>query len=253
MRFSSLLFCVLFMSCSFSSLATATLEVKEGKTTDEKRHASFLKSSKSIFSVVELINETFKMSEPLTLLFGSEDGPLYDPEVNQIHIPYAFISDIESLYQSNKAAESLIDLNQFKEDVLIHTLFHELGHALIANYDLPVIGREEDAADALAAIISIDYFEQGQEIAISAAQMFQFEDLSREIEEQDLAGEHSLDIQRFYLTLCFVYGSAPKEYKYIVEDGLLDDYRAQNCVVDYQNTLASWYRLLEPFLKDATK
>jgi len=251
MRFSSLLFIVLSLF-SFSSLAAATLEIKIGKTNDEKRHALFLKSSDSISSVVSLINDTFKISEPLTLIFGSEDGPLYDPEVNQIHIPYSFISDIESLYKLNKEAAESIDLVQFKEDVLIHTLFHELGHVLIANYDLPVIGREEDAADALAAIISIDYFEQGQEIAVSAAQMFQFEDLTREIEEQDLAGEHSLDIQRFYLTLCFVYGSAPKEYKYFVDEGILDDYRAQNCVVDYQNTLASWYRLLEPFLKETS-
>lgn len=32
-------------------------------------------------------------------------------------------------------------------------LFHELGHAFISLYDLPITGREEDAVDQFAAIL----------------------------------------------------------------------------------------------------
>ena len=33
--------------------------------------------------------------------------------------------------------------------VTVSTFFHELGHALIDAWDLPITGREEDAADQL--------------------------------------------------------------------------------------------------------
>src|SRR4051794_18088900 len=34
----------------------------------------------------------------------------------------------------------------------LFTLSHELGHAVIATFDLPVLGREEDAADSFATL-----------------------------------------------------------------------------------------------------
>jgi hypothetical protein len=37
----------------------------------------------------------------------------------------------------------------------VFTLHHELGHALIDQLDLPVLGREEDAVDHLATIMML--------------------------------------------------------------------------------------------------
>jgi len=34
----------------------------------------------------------------------------------------------------------------------VFVLFHELGHGLIHEFDLPVLGEEEDAADTIASI-----------------------------------------------------------------------------------------------------
>lgn len=42
-------------------------------------------------------------------------------------------------------------------------------------YDLAIVGKEEDATDALATILLIEFFEQGQEIARSAADLFDLE------------------------------------------------------------------------------
>ena len=35
------------------------------------------------------------------------------------------------------------------------TAFHEAGHALIGEFDLPAVGREEDVADQFAAIVIV--------------------------------------------------------------------------------------------------
>ncbi len=49
---------------------------------------------------------------------------------------------------------------------------HELGHALISMYDLPVVGREEDAADQLAALVLINAGDDGAGIAMLGAASF---------------------------------------------------------------------------------
>ena len=39
---------------------------------------------------------------------------------------------------------------EFAEDVVLHVDLHEIGHALIREFDLPVLGNEETMADAFA-------------------------------------------------------------------------------------------------------
>ncbi|MEO7221025.1 MAG: DUF4344 domain-containing metallopeptidase, partial [Devosia sp.] len=39
----------------------------------------------------------------------------------------------------------------------IFTLYHEAGHLLVGELGLPVLGKEEDAADALAVILILKY------------------------------------------------------------------------------------------------
>ena len=41
-------------------------------------------------------------------------------------------------------------VSTFAEDVLLHVVLHELGHALIREFDLPILGNEETMADAFA-------------------------------------------------------------------------------------------------------
>ncbi len=131
----------------------------------------------------------------------------------------------------------------------MHTLFHELAHALISIYELPVIGKEEDAADGLASVLLIEFFEDGQEIAISAADLFDLESDDKEIFEDDFWNEHSLDAQRFYSTLCHVYGSEPEKYGYLVEQSAFSEERAELCIEEYEILSSSWFGLLKPYIK----
>src|SRR3546814_15326340 len=47
------------------------------------------------------------------------------------------------------------DLAVFVLGNTIFTLFHELGHALVDKLEIPVLGREEDAVDALAVLLML--------------------------------------------------------------------------------------------------
>ncbi|HPY42528.1 MAG TPA: DUF4344 domain-containing metallopeptidase, partial [Thiolinea sp.] len=136
-------------------------------------------------------------------------------------------------------------------DAVQHTLFHELAHALIAMYDLPIVGKEEDAADNLATVLLIEYLDDGAEVAISAADLFDLEGEDvKELSEADFWDEHSLDTQRYYTTMCHIYGSDPKKYKDVKVDAGFDKERAETCSDDYELVRENWFKLLKPIMKN---
>ena len=216
--------------------------------------ASQLKANSVISDVIALINEQFSLPEPLAIVFGAADGPLYDYDANEILIPYTFLEQVANRFKAADYANPDISIAEATNDALVHTLFHELAHALIAIHQLPVVGKEEDAADSLAAVLSIEYFSNGAEIAISAADLFYLESSDiEEFEEADFWDEHSLDLQRYYATLCHVYGSDPKKYAYLLEDTGFSQERADFCINEYDSAVTNWLALLAPYMVTASE
>lgn len=210
-----------------------------------------LKASSEIPETLDLINDTFRLEAPLQIIFGGKDGPLFDGDSLQILIPYSFIKKVESRFITAKYDDSGRSIAAATMDAVMHTLFHELAHALIFMHELPIVGKEEDAADSLASVLLIEFFNEGQEIAISAADLFDFESTDSEtFEEDDFWDEHSLDVQRYYSTLCHVYGSKPEKYAHIAEDADFSEGRAELCIEEYNSLSHSWFTLLAPYIYD---
>lgn len=129
----------------------------------------------------------------------------------------------------------------------LFVLFHEVGHALVDLYDLPVTGREEDAVDDLATLILID---AGAADAAIAAAVFWILTDDQAYSDAKFADEHSLNPQRFYTILCTVYGSDPSAYGDLVDYEYLPHERAQRCPREYEQKASSWGRLLEPWRRE---
>lgn len=191
---------------------------------------------------VEFINQLLEFATPVRVLTEVEEGPLFDPETMEIWIPGEFSDTIASYFDSEDAPIA---------DVYFHTLVHEVGHVLFAQYDLPLLAREEDAADALASILLLEYAEDGARVVLNAADMFGRESEQTEwFEESDFWSEHSLDIQRYYATLCHVYGSDPEEHADLInEEYGLSAERAENCQYEYERIRRGWLAVLGPYLK----
>jgi hypothetical protein len=149
------------------------------------------------------------------------------------------------------------------------TVYHELGHAVIDFYGLPVLGQEEDAADGfvvflmlhpgidLGQAIGIDGSSSGEvqpqavRSAIDFARLFKGYSLNQDfVTEAEFATKHSLSQERTYNVLCWVYGADPAKYSDIVTDGLLPKSRADGCQEEYNLLAESWSRLLKPYLKN---
>jgi len=129
----------------------------------------------------------------------------------------------------------------------LFVFFHELGHALRHQLNIPVTGSEEVAVDELATLLLIAMGDDGIAAAFSGAEWFALEGgkLDKDATELPFWGEHALDQQRFYNITCLIYGSAPKDFDWLVKDKVLPGARADVCPRDYKQKTAAWDTLLK--------
>jgi hypothetical protein len=191
---------------------------------------------------IDFINGLLRFRLPVTVLTEVEEGPLFDPDSQEIWMPGSFADVIESHFDQRPAPVA---------DVYMHTLVHEVGHVLYSQYDLPLLSREEDAADAMASVLLLEYATNGAEVVLNAAEMFGLESRrTSSLEEPDFWSEHSLDIQRYYTTLCHVYGSDAAAHAALInETNGLSQERAHKCVQEYSRIRQGWLSVLKPYLK----
>ena len=136
-------------------------------------------------------------------------------------------------------------------DAVRFVFLHEIGHALIDQYKLPIAGNEEDAADRCSAYINLkELGDNGLRAVYAAADAFAIESKQGDNSRRNLADEHLLREQRFYNSLCMIYGSSPGKHEDIVSEGYLPKERAVRCQGEYQRAVNSWVKLLEPWRKN---
>lgn len=196
--------------------------------------------------VLHFVNAELDLNEDLDIIYGSEDGPLFDPETMRIQIPYEFVHEVYRRFTADKYHEQGIDEAQATGDAIMHTLLHEYGHAYVFANEVPVLGKEEDAVDNLATILLLNFFENGDEIAYSAADLFALEDQdTSEYTESHFWDEHSLDAQRYFSTLCLIYGSHPEKYTTMFEQEQLDEERDSFCIEEFERQTQAWFEVLQ--------
>lgn len=133
----------------------------------------------------------------------------------------------------------------------VNTLFHEYGHGLVSELELPIVGKEEDAVDNLANIIMVaktsdpaldsmlravadDYFANGA--------------FSEENGDSTAAwDEHSPDKARAYDVICTLVGADPDSYKEAADNAGMPPERQEACAGEYESRLNAWDKLLTPY------
>ena len=178
-----------------------------------------------------------------------EPNAEFDPKTQAITVCYELMEHFSTLYRSDGMKAEDADNKMF--DAVRFAFLHEVGHALIYNYNLPMTGNEEDAADRCSSYINIEELgDPGVKAVIAAADAFRIESKQKSTTKRDMADEHLLQEQRFYNSLCMIYGSNSDKYEYFVKDGYLPKERADRCPGDYQRTVDAWKNLLQPWRKN---
>jgi hypothetical protein len=138
------------------------------------------------------------------------------------------------------------------------TALHEFAHALFEVLNIPVLGREEDAADQVGAYIYLQLADsEARRLVMGAAYGF-FADarsddsaITREEFSEDFAEEHPMPEQRAYNLLCMAYGGDEELFGDLVSKGYLPSERAESCIDDYEQVMDAVEILIRPHMDQA--
>jgi hypothetical protein len=219
----------------------------DGEMTETERK-DFEEELRSLEETAVALNKAFVLPHDIFIGFDNCDEPnaFYDPEQKEVTVCYELVADLYDLFKRDFKTDEQVD--DAVTNATTFVFFHELGHALVDAYDLPITGREEDAVDQLSVLLLADGTEEGEQMVLDAAVSFSRQ-ASGELDELAFADEHSLDQQRYYNIICLLYGQNEEKFAALVEDGTLPGARAERCSDEFARVDKAWDVLLAPYTK----
>ena len=209
---------------------------------------------------IEYLNGVFALPHDIEIVLAEcgVANAFYAWETKQIIMCYEFVDSVYAdflLTHQNEISSGLMtedDIIVMTQDVMDFVFYHELGHALIDAYGLPITGLEENAVDQFATLFMLvtDDLEGydgivGQDILYNVGTWFL---IQNQLYDQSYYWDvHNLDIQRFYNISCYAYGQHPEYNEDLITNGYLPEERAQFCEYEYSLMANSWTELLSKY------
>ena len=200
---------------------------------------------------LQKILSPLRLPRTLQILLNDCDGDpdaFYDYDDTAITICYEYIEDLWEKMPSETTPSGIAPADTIVGPVFEASL-HEVGHALFDMLDLPVLGREEDAADQVAAYILLQFGDAEARRLIDGT-VHAYGSEARQADPcrslKDYANEHGTPAQRAFNLMCIAYGSNEKLYGYLVSKGYLPEKRAEFCVEEYEQVLDAFEILIYP-------
>lgn len=149
---------------------------------------------------------------------------------------------------------------EFALNNLDFALHHELGHLLISEFNLPVLGKQEDAADNIATMLLLA--KQGNQALIDSANGWRigvdFFDTSGEgatdfrIDLPALYDTHSPDFLRAGQIGCLMVGSRREVFANVALELGLGKGAQETCAGNLGQMIASWLVVKRAFIQSGT-
>jgi hypothetical protein len=138
-------------------------------------------------------------------------------------------------------------------NVLVATT-HEVGHMLIAEMALPVLGHEEDAADVYATLTGLKHTGVFSERVLAASTHGWLLAERRDRKQgarPDYYDSHGLDRRRAYNIVCLLVGGDRDKFaKHVADTVKMPDDRQASCKGDFLNASWSWEKALAPHVRN---
>jgi hypothetical protein len=149
----------------------------------------------------------------------------------------------------NLSEQQRLDRVEFVIGNTLFALLHEIGHVLINEMKLPVLGWEEDAADTYATLrlLQVGTNFSLHALAEAARNWFLNERRDRQTGAKPLYyDEHDLNQQRAFHVVCLMVGSDPARFKALADANRMPQERQESCKKDFDKASWSWNTILEP-------
>jgi hypothetical protein len=227
------------------------VEYGEAKQKERADLRQDLQENRVLEGMADELNKTLALPADVTLSFAECGKPdaTYDNDARRVVVCYELIDSLYDAFLDEAKTDDELDDKAMGATVFV--LYHELAHALIRIYKLPVAGDAESAADELTMFLLTRGASDGGDAAFDAA-----ESLTRDDARNAKAGEspfwsgHALDQRRQSDLLCWLYAQDDEKYKFLVEDGKLPLERSQHCRDEYAQIERRWTTSLKPYLKN---
>jgi hypothetical protein len=158
-----------------------------------------------------------------------------------VTICYEFIDEIGQLVPIDSDRDTML------VGTFVQVMLFDVSLAVFDLLEVPVWGRENDAADRLAALLMLQF---GEDIAFkTVVGVANFFVLSKKTwTGSDFADINSPDAQRFYNYICVAYGGDPRTFSFLVKKDkeILPKERAERCGDEYEQVRTAFYLRIMP-------
>jgi hypothetical protein len=169
-------------------------------------------------------------------------------EHNVITVCYEYIDQLWKTMPAEATAAGVAPIDAIAGP-LFDTCLHEFGHALFDLLRVPVLGREEDAADQVSAYIMLHLGKaEARRLIEGVAYAYRTEATAdaAPLTMTRFADVHGTPAQRFFNVLCIAYGADAPLFGDMVEKGYLPKERAEGCKGEYQQVADGYEKLIGP-------
>jgi hypothetical protein len=204
--------------------------------------------------LVRSLMSSFRLPRELTLevkgcdgrvdaYYGDDTATLCYEYVELIHQHSPKVGTPEGVARADAIVGAIID-----------TVMHEVGHAIFDMLDIPVLGREEDAADFFSAYMLLQFPPDDAHRLIQGVVFMLASEAKAELEEplrlKAFSKEHGLPAQRYFNWLCIAYGAKPETFGNLVSRGWLPKERADDCDDEYDMLQRAFRKLILPHVDE---
>ncbi|WP_299772141.1 DUF4344 domain-containing metallopeptidase [uncultured Tateyamaria sp.] len=131
-------------------------------------------------------------------------------------------------------------------NALLHVIAHETGHAVLREFDIPILGPEEDIAEDFATTFIYLTLPDRAEAIIEARAAQHRADGAR----PGPFSEYRPDDQMAGRMICLLYGFDPDRYTALADRNAMDEDVRDTCADIAPELLRSWRRTLAPLWID---
>ena len=206
-----------------------------------------LKERQSLEKLQEFLSP-FRLQWTLNISLTECDGEadaMYSDDT--ITICYEYIEELRE-YMPAKTTAAGIEPIDTLVGPFFDTVLHEFAHALFDYLDVPVLGREEDAADQVSAYIYLQTGKaEARRLIMGTVYTYLMEAKDTDPPSMaEFADEHGTPEQRAFNLICMAYGADQELFGDLPALGGLPQKRADNCEEEFELISLAYQALIGP-------
>jgi len=206
-----------------------------------------LKQRQSLEQLQEFLSP-FRLQFTLDIILIGCDGEadaMYSGDM--ISICYEYIEDLQKYMPEQTTAAGIEPIDTLIGP-FVDTVLHEFAHAFFDSHGIPVLGREEDAADQVSAYIYLHLGKQeARRLIMGTAYTYLLEIQDTDPPDmEEFADEHSTSEQRVINLICLAYGADPVLFADLPALAGLPQYRVDICEEEYELFSIAYQKLIGP-------